>query len=62
MLDSGSSGPGSSPTWDYCVFPGHAFTLTRLLSSQVYKLRLSDKVQLGEGVGYDELAFRLPEE
>ena len=37
-LDSGSSGPGSSPGRGHCVvFLGFYFTLTVLLFTQVYK-------------------------
>ena len=37
-LDSGASGPGSSPGQGHCVvFLGRHFTLTVPLSTQVYK-------------------------
>ena len=36
-LNSGSSGPGSSPGWGYCVvFLARHFTLTVLLFTQVW--------------------------
>ena len=38
VLDSGSSGPGSSPGWGHCVvFLGKTLTLAAPLSTQVYK-------------------------
>ena len=38
-LDSGSSGPGSTPGWGHCVESWKRyFTLTVPLSTQVYKL------------------------
>ena len=36
-LDSGSSGPGSSPGWGHCVVFLGKNTLTVSLSTQVYK-------------------------
>ena len=73
-LDSGSSGPGSSPGRVHCGFPGQDARLSQgpfplrcineLLRRKSELLRLSDKVQLGlgEGVSYGGLAFRLREE
>ena len=41
-LNSGSSGPGSSPGWGHCVvFLERHFTLTVLLFTQVYKMGTS---------------------
>ena len=36
-LDSGSSGPGSRPSWGHCVVWAGHFTLTMPLSTQEYK-------------------------
>ena len=37
-LDSGSSGPDSSPDWGHCVvFLGKPYTVTVSFSTQVYK-------------------------
>ena len=44
-LDSGASGPGSSPGRGHCVvFLGRRFTLTMPLSTQVYKWLLANLI------------------